>query len=205
MQVVEISDINDDLLLPWLDLYETAFPPNERVLVSFLLKVLKDKALGRAQEHHLLAALDTDKTLVGMALVELFPSSHMALLWLFAVTPNERNRGWGARFYQAILQRMRWVQRRHTRAMLLEVEMPEQAPTDQARQLAQRRIGFYRRQGALLLQGIHYLQHVGPHQPPLPMHIMVHPFEPLDPHTAFGLAQTVFAEAITQVGALAWA
>ena len=51
----EITELGDDLLLPWLDLYETPFPPTEKVLVSDHVKVLKDKASGLEAEHHLLA------------------------------------------------------------------------------------------------------------------------------------------------------
>ena len=199
MQVAEINDLQDDLLLPWLDLYETAFPPNERVLVSFLLQVLKDKALGRAQKYHLWAALEPHTTLVGMAMVELFPESQAALLWCLAVTPNERSRGWGGKLYQEIL---RQVNSTNT-AMLFEVELPEEAHSDQERQLAQRRIEFYRRQGARVLRGVHYRQYVGQHQPPLPMHVMVHPFQSMNPQAAFDLARAVFGDWITQVGTLA--
>ena len=34
LRIIEINSLNDDLLPAWLDLYETAFPANERVLVS---------------------------------------------------------------------------------------------------------------------------------------------------------------------------
>ena len=37
---VPIEDLHDELLLPWLDLYETAFPPTERVLISTILENL---------------------------------------------------------------------------------------------------------------------------------------------------------------------
>jgi len=198
MQVVEINDLHDELLLPWLDLYETAFPPNERVLVSFLLKVLKDKALSRAQQYQLRAALEPHTTLVGMAMYELFPSCHAALLWCLAITPNERSRGQGGKLYEEILRQAKPT----NTAMLLEVEIPEEAQSNQERQLAQRRIEFYRRQGARVLRGVHYMQYVGQHQPPLPMHVMVHPFQPMNGQTAFDVARAVFGDRITQVGAL---
>jgi ribosomal protein S18 acetylase RimI-like enzyme len=198
MQVVEICDLHDELLLPWLDLYETAFPPDERVLVSFILKVLKDKALGQAQQYHLLAALDA-KTLIGMAMYELFLSSCVALLWCLAIAPDERSRGWGGQLYEKILEQLN----RTNAAMLIEVEIPEEMHSDQERQLAQRRIEFYRRQGARVLRGVRYMQYVGQHQPPIPMHVMVHPFQPMNPQTAFNLAQAVFGDWITRAGMLA--
>lgn len=63
ISLVEICDLTDPLLLPWLDLYETAFPPGERVLVSHVLAavtaagVLHQPACGVDHGSHLLAAV----------------------------------------------------------------------------------------------------------------------------------------------------
>ena len=94
-----------------------------------------------------------------------------------------------------------------TVAVLIEVERPDLAHTEVERVLAERRIAFYRRQGARLLEGVHYVQSVGLHQPPLSMHVMLHPLQSLDAETAFCLARAVFGgaaggESITRVGPL---
>ncbi len=199
LHISEITDLDDDLLLPWLDLYETAFPPAERMLVSFYVRLLKE----RWPNHHLLA-IQRGGVFVGLAHYVLIPQHKLAWLWMFAVTPEARNHGVGTAIYGEIVRRLP----AGTVAMLIEVERPDLASTEAERALAERRIAFYRRQGARLLEGVHYIQSVGPHQPPLPMHVMIHPFEPLDAEAAFGLACAVFgaaagAASITQIGPLA--
>jgi GNAT superfamily N-acetyltransferase len=196
LDIRDLEAVTDDLLLPWLDLFETAFPPPERVLVSAILGILRDKASGLAQSHHLLAALEPPGQFVGMAWYELWPKD-VALLGYIAVVAERRGQGIGTRFYREIVQRI------SARVLFLEMEMPEEAASERQRQLALRRIQLYRRLGALRLTGVHYLQMVGAHQPLTPMHLMVHLFEPMDAPTAFELAQGVFGDSICQVGPLA--
>jgi GNAT superfamily N-acetyltransferase len=196
LDIRELEAVTDDLLLPWLDLYETAFPPPERVLVSAILGILRDKSPELVQSHHLLAALEPPGQLVGMAWYELWPKD-VALLGYIAVIPERRGQGIGTRFYREIVKRI------SARVLFLEMEMPEEAASEQQRQIALRRIQFYRRLGALRLTGIHYLQSVGPHQPLTPMHLMVHPFGPIDALAVFELAQGVFGDLIRQVEPLA--
>lgn len=42
LEFLELTRIDEPLLLPWLDLCELAFPPNERMLVSYHLNLLAD-------------------------------------------------------------------------------------------------------------------------------------------------------------------
>ncbi len=193
LSITPITHLDDDLLLPWLDLYETAFPPAERMLVSFYLRLLKEKWAG----HHLLA-VQREGVFVGLVHYVVIAEHHLAWLWMFAVTPQARNNGLGTAIYRQIVGRLP----AETVAMFLEVERPDLAPTEAERRLAERRIKFYRRQGAQLLAGVHYVQSVGPHQPPLPMHVMVHPLRPMDAATAFHLARAIFGDVITQSGEL---
>ncbi len=193
LHITEITDPDNNLLLPWLDLYEVAFPPNERMLVSFYLRLLREQW----PNHHLLA-IQREGTFVGLAHYVVMAERDLAWLWMFAVTPESRNHGVGAAIYRNIVERLPVG----TVAMLLEVERPDLAHTEADRQLAERRITFYRRQGAQLLEGVHYVQSVGPHQSPLPMHVMIHPLQPLDAEAAFRLSNAIFGDAITQTGAL---
>jgi GNAT superfamily N-acetyltransferase len=197
LDVREIESVTDDLLLPWLDLYETAFPPPERVLVSEIFRVLRGQSPGFAQSHRLFAALEPPGQFVGMAWYELWPKG-VALLGYIAVIPERRSRGIGTQFYQEVAERVSST----ARLLFLEVEMPEQAVSERQRVLALRRIQFYRQLGALRLAGVRYLQSVGPHQPLTPMHVMAHPFEPIDALEAFDLAQGIFGDLIHQVGPL---
>lgn len=200
ISLVEIHDLNDPLLLPWLDLYETAFPPGERILVSQVLNVLHLQARG-GSSGHLLAVVDPENTLVGIIFDEEPEGSEVAFLWYFAVRPQMRGHGLGAQIYQCLLKRLD----PRVRALIFDLEDPAEMDIPEAAALAERRIGFYRRQGARLLGGIEYMQYVGPHQPPLPLLLMVHPTREISPREAFDLAQAKFGEEILkQVGELLW-
>lgn len=202
LRITEITTPDDDLLLPWLDLYEIAFPPAERMLVSFYLRLLREKRDGLWPDHNLLA-VQREGVFVGLAHYVVVAEQDLVWLWMFAVTPEARNQGVGAAIYGEIVRCLP----AGTVAVLIEVERPDLAHTEAERELAERRIAFYRRQGARLLEGVHYVQSVGPHQPPLPMHVMLHPLQALDAETAFALARAVFVgsgggETITQTGVL---
>ena len=194
LSFVEIVDIRDDRLLPWLDLYETSFPATERVLVSFVMNVLKRKMDGEEVDDHLLSIGDDNDTPIGMTMFSASSDSPAAFLWYVAVDPNRRDGGFGTLIYQEILKRVSTPSRQ---ALVYEVEIPDGHDVN-----AQRRIRFYQRQGAYLLKGIRYMQHVGWHQPPIPMHVMIHPFQSMDAQQAFNLAKEVFEDSMEQVGTL---
>lgn len=193
----EITDINDDLLPSWLDLYETSFPSEEKMLVSTFLRQLKLKAEGRAQDWHMLAALDEQGEFVGLLCYQVRADTRVALFWYLATLPELRGGGIGAACYGEVVRRS---QQDGAALMLLEVELPEESADAD---LARRRIEFYRRQGAKLLLGVRYMQSVGEHAPPIPMNMMIHPFESITPTQAFEAAKSYFEDDLQQVGELA--
>jgi GNAT superfamily N-acetyltransferase len=199
LRFAEIVTLSDDLLLPWLDLYEVAFPPSERVLVSSHLRLLKEKERGLAQDQQLLAALDGEGTLIAMAKYDFLPRCSAACLAYLAVRSDARSQGIGTRVYQEIRRQLRGVS---CRGLVLEVEIPGRATSAEDAQLAARRIQFYRRLGASLLRGVDYTQTVGRHQPPIPMHVMIHPFQPMDGEEAFELARCVYGQRLERTGEL---
>jgi ribosomal protein S18 acetylase RimI-like enzyme len=198
MRLVEIADLHDALLLPWLELYETAFPPAERVLVAELLEAVTRRASDDAEAERLVALLDDRDAFVGLMQYQIVERA-AAVLWYFAILPDARNRGLGAAAYHALLAEL---DREPVQALLFEVEIPELAHGPEERRLAERRIGFYRRLGARLMVGIQHIQRVGEHQAPIPMHVMVHPRATLDAQAAFEVAKAVFADSVAQVGPL---
>ncbi len=200
LTLTELTDRASDLLPPWLDLYETAFPPPFKMLVSTFLNILRDKERGLPCSKTLLAALD-GKSLVGMAAYEILRledcAAEVCSLWYLAVTPEARNRGIGTWLYHALSTRV------SSPVMLIEVEMPEEASDMAQRSLAERRIAFYRRQGARRLLGVRYLQTVGPHQPLTPMFLMWRARRPFRPEEAFCVARSLFgSENVVQTDTL---
>lgn len=198
LSLVEIADRRDDLLLPWLNLYETAFPPNERMTVASFLDMLRGRERGEGQHRHLVAALDREGSLIGMAAYLDMVELDVVFLWYLAVVPQARNRGVGAWLYQEIVHRLA----AGTKAMIFNVERPEDMPSDERRMWSQRRFGFYRRQGARLLQGAICTIDVGPHQPPTPTYLMVHPLVPMDAQQALDLVREICGDDVRQIGPL---
>jgi len=194
MRLVEIISRSDDILLPWLDLYETAFPGVERVLVSHLLEGVGSGETRR----HMLAALDGQDKLGAMLYYSDQPEAQAAFLWYFAVIPELRGQGWGARLYGELLQRLKAGER----ALFFDVERPDDAGSPALRENAERRMRFYRRLGAVRLAGVRYVQRAGPHLPELPMHLMVHPLGPLNAQEAYEMGRSFLPEALSQSGTL---
>jgi GNAT superfamily N-acetyltransferase len=192
----EIKDLADNLLLPWLDLYEISFSPHEKTLVSSFLRNLKQKDQNPEDQTCFLAALDERQELVGMGYFELIADPKAGLLWYLAISPDRRGSGLGAQFYQEIARR---VQAAGCQMLIFEVEKPELMPTYEEQVIASRRIRFYQRQGARLLKGIDYVQMVGPHQPPTPMHLMVQLFTDIPADEVASHAAQIFGSQL-QVG-----
>jgi ribosomal protein S18 acetylase RimI-like enzyme len=195
----EITGLQDDLLLPWLDLYETAFPSNQKVLVSHFLALLKRKGKTKATSDYMLAGVDPAHKLLGLACYELMPAVGAAVLWYLAIHPESRNRGLGGEFYDHVIG---LIDKTLYRALILEVEIPGLFKNDEDRKRAARRIDFYRRHGAYLLEGVDYTQFIGWHAPPTPMHIMVHPLRVLDAPACYALAKAYAGDALLQTGRL---
>jgi GNAT superfamily N-acetyltransferase len=199
-----ITSLNDDLLLPWLDLYESAFPWAERVPVSLLLGYLKEKD----PTVQMLAALDEEEGFAGLAVYALNEKTagRTAYLWYLATLPELRGQGLGAWIYRGILARLTRQRQPHgVEALFFDVEMPAQAQTEEEKLLALRRIRFYQRLGARLLSGVRYTPQVTEQRPRLEMHLMVHPLADLSPQEACELAQILAPEWIERTGEVGYA
>ncbi len=197
LRFVDITSASDDLFIPWIELYETAFPPEERILVSRFLDLLKAKGRGEYPDSHMQAALDEDGEFAALLRFDLIREREAAYLWYLAVHPEARNGGVGSQCFAYVLDR---AVEAGMKALVWEVEAPEHIEDPARREPAERRIGFYRRQGALMLTGIHYVQKL-PHQPPVPLRVMVRPIQPVTPQDVFQLANNLL-EGVNQVGEL---
>ncbi len=193
-----IVSLDDPRYDDWLDLYQTAFPLNEQLRVSFLNRILRQNPPNTNTE--MLAILDADGALAGLSRYEVSPHALAAVLGYLAVQPEHRSQGVGALIYGEVRQR---ALKSHPSlaALFMEVEDPAKIHTREEQTLAERRIRFYQRQGARLLGGIHYILSVG-WQPSQSMCLMVHPYHDLTPEAAFAIAKNLFGDALSQVGPL---
>jgi GNAT superfamily N-acetyltransferase len=195
--VSEITSFEDPLYDNWLDLYQRSFPTDEQMQISSFNRILRRKAAGEAQTDHLVACLDEEGAFAAMAYYEQLPNCKAAALWYFAVDPQRRGQGLGAAIYSSLRSRI-LAEQPGIRALLYEVQDPAHCDSPEEVRDAHRRIAFYKRCGASQLSGIEYSQSVG-WQPPLPMLIMAHPYDPMSADQVGELAQTVFGASLKQV------
>ncbi|MCC6446647.1 MAG: GNAT family N-acetyltransferase [Armatimonadetes bacterium] len=194
----EITSLTDDLLGPWLDLYQQSFPLTEQILISRFIDTLKKKAIGQEENQIFLAALDGEGRFAAMAQYSLRPDCRAAYLVYLAVALEMRGQGAGSKVYREIIGRVAAFQP-PVRMAVFEVEGPEEAASPEERDLSERRIRFYKKLGAKLLCGVSYSQTVG-WLPEIKMRLMVHPFQPLTGPEAFEVAACLFGECLKQAG-----
>lgn len=192
----EIRSLQDPHYDDWLDLYQASFPLTEQVQISSLNRMLR-AGPDIPSSSHFLVALEVTGETAALALYDDDAGGGSAALWYIAVTPDRRSRGLGTEVYREIRRRI--AAHPGLRAIFLEVEDPETCTSAEERHLAERRIEFYRRHGALRLGGVAYIQSVG-WQPPLPMLLMVDLPAEMPPDEVRTMAQAVFGEAVQPQG-----
>lgn len=191
----EIVTCDDPAFPPYLDLYETAFPANERIPVSSFVEAVVSAQREGPGEAHLLAALDEQERLAGMAYYEV--KGEVGYLIYLAIVEERRGQSLGSRMFREIVRRLE-AEPNPVHALLFEVDDPNNHD-DAERHVAERRIRFYRRLGAQILRGIRYLQRV-PNYPAVPMHLMFRPLAALSPEAAYEIARTFFGDEVTRTG-----
>lgn len=134
---IAFSPIIPDYSEPAVQLYETAFPEEERRDTTEWLALMQGKAQFRAQ------AIVADGNLF-CGILTSWQFSRFTYVEHFAICQKKRNAGLGARAF------CQFLQSREERHVVLEVELPETEP-------AKRRIAFYRRLGMEVLDTA-YLQ-----------------------------------------------
>jgi GNAT superfamily N-acetyltransferase len=165
----EIENLNDPQLIPWLDLYQTAFPLTEQIKVSVLIETLQRASLGLKSSHIFwIEAEYGNKTgFAGLIWYEI-EEKNVVFLWYLAIHEEMRDKGIGSLSYQKILTHLR---EQGIRVLVFEIEHPEDPKAEP--ELALRRRNFYQRNGARCAVNVHYMQSIG-WQPSVRMWLMAH-------------------------------
>jgi ribosomal protein S18 acetylase RimI-like enzyme len=196
----EIECLTDPHYDALLDLYQRAFPLAEQVPVSQFNILLRRKSRGELVEERFLTALDEAEKLVAFAIFGMRESHGCGYLGYIAVQPEQRSGGVGSQLLRHIIDQIK-AEYTDVDVIAIEVEHPGVLESEEERLLAERRIQFYRRHGALLLTGIHYLQSTG-WQPPLQMHLMFLPLQEVEPERCLNIAVGLFGDTVERTGPL---
>lgn len=127
-------------------IYEASFVPEERDDTQSQLAKLQ------SGEKDCYLAVDGEQ-LLGFALVSYFTDFPAAFLEYLAVDPAARNGGIGSRILDYLRHDLAGRERPDVEGIIFEVDRPEDADDAAERHLRERRIGFYQRAGAVLVEG----------------------------------------------------
>jgi len=198
----ELGSQEQDLIPQVRWIYEQSFIEAERDPFENLLAAIqaRERASAEACEYCHLQVVLAGRQVAGMTFFNYYPQTHMGFIPYLAVHPDFRNQGLGARLYQRLVEAVtaegRVPGRGPAVGVAFEVEVPELGsdPADQA--LRRRRIGFYQRNGAMVVP---HLALIAPPLasglPEMPYEIMFHPLEaarlPLDRAGIEAIVETV--------------
>ena len=143
-QVKKYNLLPDHLAQQVEQIYQASFPPGVRKPFAEIVSALAtgDEVLYIAVREH---------QVLGFAVLALLAARSVLFLDTMAVSETARDQGVGSQIFQDILLKAQ-TDRRIT-GMILEVEPPETAGEEADVLLRERRIEFYRRNGAELVAG----------------------------------------------------
>jgi GNAT superfamily N-acetyltransferase len=170
-----ITDLDTPLGQQVIRIYKQSFPEAERDPLDDIAANLRN-ADPDVELTRLRALIEQDEV-VGFTLFASYKDYYLGYLKFIAVRADIRGKGYGPILLQDAIQQLRADGRRATGwpylGLVLEVERPETAESEADRRLRERRIQFYRRNGALMFDDVDYVAPpVAPGQPSLPFHLM---------------------------------
>jgi GNAT superfamily N-acetyltransferase len=171
-----IDDLDTPLGQEALAIYEQAFPETERDPVENIAASLKNSDPETAVSHFR-ALIDQD-AVVGFTYFSSYKEYYLGYLKFIAVRAELRGKRYGPLLVKDAIRQLRADGRRATGwpylGLVLEVERPEATENEQEREIRERRIRFYQRNGAVMIENLDYVAPpVAPGQPSLPFHLMV--------------------------------
>lgn len=143
MEFIQITDIEEAHFKAALDIYECAFPANER----HPLEVITARV---AAGHNQLYIAHNENEVVFMALLWPLKNTHFILLDYMATNAASRGQNIGSRF----LQYLHTIAQEQDTYYIIESEHPGYGDNKEERQ---RRIAFYKKNGAKELKDVRYV------------------------------------------------
>lgn len=198
----EISQQNDPRWEAWKQIYNISFPVNEKVKEEYFLSIMDQKSRDEGFHKHILSYnFNNNSNIEGIAYYEVFQELKTAFLWYIATDVAVRGRGFGSYIYQDLCQSLRDS---GINMLVFEVEIPSTSEDTLVSNhlMARRRVEWYLRQGAQILEGIEYYQTVDAEIEPIKMWILVHLFSQLDVDQVFATCSDILGESFSKTGTL---
>jgi GNAT superfamily N-acetyltransferase len=163
LHLTELIDPGSELARQAFELYETSFPIVERDPLVRLQQGIARHAEGQepaGERAHYGVAIEAGRV-AGLSFYGYYRPARLGYLAYLATQPETRGRGLGAWLFDQTLRGLAADARElggpPPLGLCWEVERPDDAEAPAARLLRERRIGFYRRQGAVLLDDVRFV------------------------------------------------
>jgi GNAT superfamily N-acetyltransferase len=192
-KIIRLIDPDDPLTGQALDLYQNSFPVEEIDPIDGIQLGMRRQLEGRPEVNRawrFLAAVNCGRV-VGMSMYTYYRDTRLAFLFYLATQPDLRGQGLGAWLFRQTRDRLAGdafdLKGLPPLGMCWEVERPEIGQSPDEVELRKRRINFYRRIGAILLDEIEFIAPpIDDGQPPVPYYLMYLPVDtqagPVDKH-----------------------
>lgn len=172
----ELSTLDSDWGQQALAIYNEAFPVEEREPLDELTATVNSRETGE-QTHHFRVMVDADGQVAGISIFTVTHPQYMAFLRFIAVRSDLRSRGLGRAMLRDVVREVRRDGRRRVGypylGVVFEVERPAEAHDESEYHLRERRIRWYRRNGAKVIPHVDLVTPpVTPDQPPMRYHMM---------------------------------
>lgn len=179
LEIREVYDPQGEDARQFFDIYLEAFPAEEREPVESLKRQMREGAGRRGRLEHLWVAAQGEQV-QALAVFSYCPQDRIGIIGYFAVRSGLRSQGLGAWLLQQVVEQvvLDSASLGHAQALgvALEVERPEDAHSEDDRERRMRRIAFYQREGAYLLDQIRFTAPaLGPGLPEVAYHLMFLP------------------------------
>ena len=180
LSIREIRDAGGDILDQVLGIYEEAFPIEERIPTENLRSMIRQTSAATDHVDHWWAGIDQPDRVWGMASFSYYCATRWAYLPFLAIHNEERGRGLGGYLFQEVLLQVKEdairLDGKPGIGLCFEVERPQDGHDDAEREKRQRRIRFYERNGAFVINGVDFVAPpLGHGFPALPLILMACP------------------------------
>jgi GNAT superfamily N-acetyltransferase len=180
--LVEFHKLETDLIQQAISLYQEAFPIEERAPIDYFLSessALSPDEQPKNHQTHFWVALQ-DQRVAGLSVYTYFNSYRMGFLFYLATQPELRGRGLGAwlltKTVELCQEDAALLGTLPALGLVFEVERPGLADNPEEQKIRQRRISFYQRNGAILMDEIDLVTPpISEGLPPVSYHVMFLP------------------------------
>jgi GNAT superfamily N-acetyltransferase len=174
LRLIEITDPDSDLARQAFEIYETSFPIEERDPVERIADAMR--RIQKKNIAHFLAAVDAGRV-IGLVMYSYYKKERLGFLFYMATDLDLRGRGLGSWMFKQTIRRLEedahFLVGEPPLGMFWEVERPLDAADEAERILRERRIRFYQRNGAVLMDWIDFTAPpLGEDLPPVPYYLM---------------------------------